>query len=232
MAKLPYMQFYPADYQADVRCLSMATRGAWMEILCVLWRSAKRGQRTLNLEEWGRELGCSASEVSLYLTDLAHHKVGKISREIIENVEQITISSKRIMREKMKQMLAVKRKQKQRDMSMSRTCHAIVTPMSQQSHAEESEIRIRNQKSYSEEEKSRPLRATCDEAFWESLKVNPAYRHINFEVERGKMDAWFALPKNKQRKLTRPFVLNWLNKIDPPLAPVLKPFTGHTKVCL
>lgn len=139
MAKLPYMQFYPADYQADVRCLSMATRGAWMEILCVLWRAPKRGQRTLSLPEWSRELGCPESEVSLYLTDLAHHKVGKISRELLENVEQITISSKRIMREKMKQMLALKRKRKQRDTSMSRAGHAFVTALSHQSHAEESE---------------------------------------------------------------------------------------------
>lgn len=155
MAKLPYMQFYPADYQADVRCLSMATQGAWMQILCVLWRSPKRGQRTLTMEEWGRELGCSTSELSLYLTDLEHHKVGKISRELHENVEQVTIKSLRIMRDKMKQSLALKRKQKQRDIEMSRACHAPVTRESQRSHAEESEIRSQNQKSesYSDEEK-------------------------------------------------------------------------------
>lgn len=140
MAKLFYMQFYPLDYQADVRCLPMATQGAWMQILCVLWRSSQRGKRTLTLEEWARELGCTSSELSLYLMQLEYHKVGKISRECIENVERITISSKRIAREKMKQSLALKRKQKQRVTSMSRACHADVTLMSRQCHAEELEL--------------------------------------------------------------------------------------------
>lgn len=56
-----------------------------------------------------------------------------------------------------------------------------------------------------------------DDEFWSDLKANPAYRHIDLMVENGKMDAWLALPKNKHRKKTRQFVLNWLNKIDPPL---------------
>lgn len=74
-----------------------------------------------------------------------------------------------------------------------------------------------------EEEKIRsasekPQRIATDEDFFESLKTNPAYQHINLPVEIGKMDAWLSLPKNKHRKKTRQFVLNWLNKIDRPIA--------------
>ncbi len=53
--------------------------------------------------------------------------------------------------------------------------------------------------------------------FLESLKKNPAYQHINFETELAKMDAWLLLPKNKRRKKTPTFILNWLNKIEAPL---------------
>ena len=164
MAKLPYMQFYPSDYQADVRRLSMSSQGAWMQILCVLWRAPKPGRLTLTVEEWARELGCPASDITLYITDLEHHQVGKILREVIENVEHITIISKRIVREKSKQSLALKRKQKQRHTQMSRDCHATVTPQSQQSHAEESEseseseIRIIKDK----EKKERRVKKDCD----------------------------------------------------------------------
>lgn len=64
-----------------------------------------------------------------------------------------------------------------------------------------------------------PLRATVvDEVFWEELKKNPAYRHIDLVVENGKMDAWLALPSNTHRKKTRRFVLSWLNKIDRPVS--------------
>ncbi len=64
---------------------------------------------------------------------------------------------------------------------------------------------------------STPQAAATDVEFLNSLKANPAYAHINLEVERGKMQAWLALPKNKGRKLTQRFILNWLNKIDPPI---------------
>jgi len=69
-----------------------------------------------------------------------------------------------------------------------------------------------------ETEKSIPLRATVvkDEFFIE-LKKNPAYAHIDMERENGKMDAWLALPANRNRIKTRKFVLNWLNKIEAPL---------------
>lgn len=52
----------------------------------------------------------------------------------------------------------------------------------------------------------------------EELKKNAAYSHINFEAELGKMDAWLSLPRNKGRQKTKRFVLNWLNKIERPVA--------------
>ena len=54
--------------------------------------------------------------------------------------------------------------------------------------------------------------------FINSLKNNPAYTHIDIDTELNKMDAWFLLPKAKGRKKTKQFILNWINKIDKPLA--------------
>ena len=75
-----------------------------------------------------------------------------------------------------------------------------------------------------------------DDEWTASLKTNPAYAHIDFPREFGKMDAWLALPKNKNRKRTRAFVLNWLNKIEPPMAegagrggPAKSKWTGLSK---
>ena len=96
MAKLPYMQFYPADYLRDTRCLSMASRGAWMDILCTLWHAQKRGQKTLSLEGWSGELGKPSAEVSLYLLDLESNGIGKF---IHEKDEKITIISRRMVRD-------------------------------------------------------------------------------------------------------------------------------------
>lgn len=65
-------------------------------------------------------------------------------------------------------------------------------------------------------EEETPQRAD-DETWWEDLRKNPAYQHINFEIERGKMQAWFSIPKNSHRKPTKQFVVNWLNKIERPM---------------
>lgn len=56
-----------------------------------------------------------------------------------------------------------------------------------------------------------------DPEWLETLKLNPAYQHIDIACELGKMEAWLTLPKNKARKKTRQFILNWLNKIDKPI---------------
>lgn len=54
-----------------------------------------------------------------------------------------------------------------------------------------------------------------DEAFFEALKNNTAYAHINFEQQWRLMDAWFL--KNPTRHKTRRFIVNWLNKVEPPV---------------
>ena len=44
MSKLPYMQFYPADWLQDTQILSLEAQGAWMKLLCALWVAPDRGQ--------------------------------------------------------------------------------------------------------------------------------------------------------------------------------------------
>ena len=107
MAKLPYMQFYPADYQADVRCLSLAAQGAWMNILCTLWRSPKRGHRTLSLEGWANEIGRPSSEIKLLLIEMDSCGICDMNRE---NDEQITIKSRRMLRDERVRRLAAARR--------------------------------------------------------------------------------------------------------------------------
>lgn len=63
----------------------------------------------------------------------------------------------------------------------------------------------------------------ADAEFIAELKGNVAYRHIDIDRELGKMDAWLSLPKNSSRKKTRQFVVNWLNRIEPPMAPSAQP---------
>ena len=54
-----------------------------------------------------------------------------------------------------------------------------------------------------------------EESFIQSLKTNPAYKHINIDTELGKMDAWLLAHKGRQK--TKRFIVRWLNKIEIPM---------------
>jgi len=54
-----------------------------------------------------------------------------------------------------------------------------------------------------------------DEEFWTEMKRH--YPNIDVEAESRKMDAW--LLARPGRKKTRMFVIGWLNKVEPALAP-------------
>lgn len=62
----------------------------------------------------------------------------------------------------------------------------------------------------------------ADAEFIAQLKVNVAYKHLDVDVELGKIDAWLLTPKGSRRKKTREFVVNWLNRIDRPMEPEKK----------
>lgn len=220
MAKLPYMPLYVADYLRDTRCLSLATRGAWMDMMCALWNAPKRGRRTLTMEGWAGEVGKPSSEVSLAIIDLERNKVGKIIRKInAENIEEITIMSMRMLRDEEARKRKAKQKQYQRDKAMSLPvsppCPQDVEAMSP------GYIRSQSQKSESEEElreekkRKTPLRATDDETWLTALKANPAYSHLSIDTELAKMDAWLSTRPGRQK--TRKFIVNWLNKVEKPL---------------
>lgn len=59
------------------------------------------------------------------------------------------------------------------------------------------------------------------EDFLTTLKTNPVYKGIDIDRELGKMDAWLSVHPGRQK--TQRFIINWLNKIDKPMAAQLKP---------
>lgn len=209
MAKLPYMPFYVADYLRDTRCLSLAARGVWMDLLCALWNAPTRGKKTLTMAGWAGEIGKGLDEVTPLIEELNALEIFTMKRD---GNGLVTLMSRRMCRDEKVRELSRKRVSRFRE--RSHVTHSD-TKVKRASNGGESEIIL--QITEEEEEKKPPAGPRTDEEFWQDLQQNPAYQHINFSVESGKMDAWLALPKNKWRKKTRAFVLNWLNKIEPPM---------------
>jgi uncharacterized protein YdaU (DUF1376 family) len=104
MGKLPYIQFYPADWLQDTMPLSLAAKGAWINILCAQWRSQSRGALTLPLTGWARQIGASVEQTKAAISELvdmhicdcpSHENVSLVT----DHNEKITLVNRRMVRE-------------------------------------------------------------------------------------------------------------------------------------
>jgi hypothetical protein len=83
VAKLPYLQFYVNDYLSDagVRMCCIGARGLWVEMLCHMWMSPRRGYlvnasgQALGCEEIARLVGEPALIVKRLLDELMRNGV-------------------------------------------------------------------------------------------------------------------------------------------------------------
>ena len=103
--KKPSFQWYPGDWLKDpaVRSVSLAARGLWTDLLCLMWQAPRRGYLELggspvNAEQIARMTGCSTDEVTRLLRELENSGVYSLS-------EHGTIYSRRIVRDERKRTL-------------------------------------------------------------------------------------------------------------------------------
>jgi hypothetical protein len=82
MSAAPWMKFYPADWRADqaLRVCSLAARGLWMEMLCVMHNAEQYGHLLLN----GRPVtdaqlamlaGTTPDQIPVLLGELEHFSI-------------------------------------------------------------------------------------------------------------------------------------------------------------
>ncbi len=99
MAARPWFKFYPRDWRGDqaLRAVSMAARGLWMEILCLMHEAEPRGHLLLNgkkvdVDTLARMVGASPDEVSAWLAELQTAGVFSLARNG-------TVTSRRMIRD-------------------------------------------------------------------------------------------------------------------------------------
>jgi hypothetical protein len=175
----------------------------------------------------------SEEELKEYINFYCHfnnqgeHLLNKIEQMLIES-KLLTkfngkISSNRVLKNKQhRDEISTKRSLAGKKSAESRLKPTIV----EQSLAIVNNIKERKGKEIKEK------KIISDLDFIESLKTNPAYKHVDFEVELGKVDAW--LLNHPNRKKTRSFVLRWLNKVEKPMGvvePKTKPVDPNCPLC-
>ena len=70
MGKAPAFQFYPKDWTSDTGMLSLAARGAWIDLLCAMWNSQTRGVLSLTWVGYARILGVSVDQAKTAISEL------------------------------------------------------------------------------------------------------------------------------------------------------------------
>ena len=95
MSKLPFMQLYPDAHRRDTAVLSLASKGAWSDCLCVLWSSPTRGSAAYPITGWARLFGCSETEADAAISEIGQMGIADVSHE----GDFIRITCRRMVRE-------------------------------------------------------------------------------------------------------------------------------------
>ena len=97
LGKNPSFPFYPADWRKDsaLQMCSFSTQGIWINLLCAMWESNKRGKLTGMNGDYCRLIGCSAEEFNRFLSENEAHKFADVT-----NCDgTVTVINRRMARE-------------------------------------------------------------------------------------------------------------------------------------
>jgi len=218
MTKRPAFQFYPGDWLRDtgLRSCSAAARGLWMDILCFMHEGSPYGYLKVNHKvilapNLARMCGLTLQETEGCLAELAEAGV-------FETDEEGVIFSRRMIRD---EELRNKRaacghlggNPTLKDNPKVGVC--LSTEVKQKPTPSSSSSSSSSNTSTKVEVGAPKKSYLLDEEFWSEMRRH--YPNIDVEAESRKMDAW--LLARPARKKTRMFVIGWLNKVEPALAP-------------
>jgi len=218
MTKRPAFQFYPGDWLRDtgLRSCSAAARGLWMDILCFMHEGSPYGYLKVNHKvilspNLARMCGLTLQETDGCLAELAEAGVFEI------DAEGVIFSRRMIRDEELRNKRAAcghlggnptLKDNHKVSVCLSNEVKQKPTPSSSSSSS--------SSNTSTKVEVGAPKKSfLLDEEFWTEMKRH--YPNIDVDAESRKMDAW--LLARPGRKKTRMFVIGWLNKVEPALAP-------------
>ncbi len=127
MGKNPAFLFYPGDWIQDTKMLSLRARGAWIDLLCAMWRSAARGTVTLSWAALARLLGAHPEEARLAIDELVEHR---ICDYVTDGNGNVTLMNRRMVREERQRNSTRLRVEKFRNAQCNNGGNSHVTPPS------------------------------------------------------------------------------------------------------
>ena len=210
MGKLPFMKFFPGDFDKDMAAHPLEIRGAWITIINHLWNVEPRGIASHDFVQWGRILGTIKNEAERIILYLRDEKIASCNVECNGNV---TLTSRRIQREEKERehtrLRVLKHRNTERNENGKFKRNGDVTDHVTQVKRQCNRLEVRSQKLEVRSYKQKELK----EVLSEHIKTfSEAYPGINLDQETAKAQAWLeSNPQNKKSNLKR-YLNNWLNR--------------------
>jgi uncharacterized protein YdaU (DUF1376 family) len=96
VGKNPADQFYWEDWKRDTRCLSLAAKGAWIDLLSDMWFSQIRGRLQMPMTAYARSLGATVEQTEAVIQELMDRN---ICDYVKESDGSLTLINRRMSRE-------------------------------------------------------------------------------------------------------------------------------------
>jgi uncharacterized protein YdaU (DUF1376 family) len=214
MTKRPAFQFYPGDWLGSQRVslLTLEEEGAYLRLLASCWQ---HGSIPSDPDKIARLIGKGSS------TNLATTLATMFQQHPTEST---LLVHDRLEREREKQDAWSEKcreggKKSAELRKLSKGSSTLVEGLLEGSSNKKATLLLQststNTSSNEEVGADRKKTYLLDEEFWSEMRRH--YPEIDVDAESRKMDAW--LLARPGRKKTRQFVINWLNKVEPALAP-------------
>ena len=169
--KLPWMQFFPADWTRDTLSLSLSARGAWISLICAMWDAKPRGELTMSIEAYGRVLGVSKTKASAVIKELLDRKV--CDCVTLGNGDVTLVCRRQVKDEKHRESTRC-RVEKFRNAHVTSPRNGKVTPYISEVRSQKSEVR---------EDKNSSPEVMAFDVFWKSYpkKIGKGAARKSFE---------------------------------------------------
>jgi len=203
--KPPAFQFYPDDFIGGTCDLSAKEVGAYIRLLCFQW---SKGKIPSDRNKLSRIAGTA-------VTDEVLSKFPDGMNQRLES-ERIKQSEHREAKKKAGENGAKKRWQNHST--------PIILPLAEGIANDSSPSPSPSPVSIIKNKKANKAPQVTDEEWMTSLKNNPDHEGKNIDAEFRRASEWVS--KQPDRKMTRQFFNNWINRCEKPLAikPAVKPF--------
>ena len=92
--KRPFMKFSPGDWMINTRPLSLAAKGAWIDLLCLMWNAPNRGVLSMNIGSYARAIGATVKQTARVIVEINE---SDLCEKIMEEDGRITLTSSKMV---------------------------------------------------------------------------------------------------------------------------------------